>query len=309
MWYIVQPCDTINSISTKFKVSVEQLRNANCLINKEVSPGQRVWVCTSERQQNTYVVAPEDNLYSIAEKFSTTVEVLKELNNLTGDLVLPGQQLIISAPIVIPESSETLEAIRLGDEMAIFKDHRAVGGRKNVTIYKIGDSIYYMSKMAIDEGRRTSLCRKVNGRCVEHVNTYQTPFYVLPQNTAWAGLGDFGVVINTRRDNKLAYAIFADWGPKETRGIRRTELVGTLGEGSVALGRSIDITGIRPNPLSAYQLDGILYIVFPGSGEGQGKLKKIEEINNRGAELFGQWGGMEQVNTILQNHYRESGGM
>lgn len=42
-----------------------------------------------------YVVKPGDNLWSIGKRFYVSVERLKRLNNLTGDLILPGQKLII----------------------------------------------------------------------------------------------------------------------------------------------------------------------------------------------------------------------
>ncbi len=42
-----------------------------------------------------YVVKPGDNLWSIGKRFYVSVDRLKKLNNLTGDLIMPGQKLII----------------------------------------------------------------------------------------------------------------------------------------------------------------------------------------------------------------------
>lgn len=42
-----------------------------------------------------YVVKPGDNLWSIGKRYYVSVERLKKLNNLTGDLLLPGQKLLI----------------------------------------------------------------------------------------------------------------------------------------------------------------------------------------------------------------------
>ena len=45
---------------------------------------------------NTYIVQAGDTLYSIAQKFGTTVEILCRLNNITNpDLIYPGQVLIL----------------------------------------------------------------------------------------------------------------------------------------------------------------------------------------------------------------------
>jgi lysozyme len=44
----------------------------------------------------TYVIAPGDNLYSIASRFHTTLDAIVRLNNITNpDLIYPGQVLVI----------------------------------------------------------------------------------------------------------------------------------------------------------------------------------------------------------------------
>ncbi len=42
-----------------------------------------------------YMVQPGDNLWSIGKRYYVSVERLKKMNNLTGDLIMPGQKLII----------------------------------------------------------------------------------------------------------------------------------------------------------------------------------------------------------------------
>jgi hypothetical protein len=64
-------------------------------------------------------------------------------------------------------------------------------------------------------------------------------------------LGDFAVVMNLR-NGKSSYAIYAD--------------IGTMGEGSIALA---DNLGIWSDARRGGQSDGILYLVFPGSGNLQ----------------------------------------
>jgi 5'-nucleotidase / UDP-sugar diphosphatase len=44
----------------------------------------------------TYVIAPGDNLYSIAKRFHTTLDAIVHLNNITTpDMIYPGQVLVI----------------------------------------------------------------------------------------------------------------------------------------------------------------------------------------------------------------------
>lgn len=44
---------------------------------------------------NTYVVVPVDTLYGIAKKFNTTVDNLKDLNNLSSNLLFVNQELLV----------------------------------------------------------------------------------------------------------------------------------------------------------------------------------------------------------------------
>ncbi|MFF0157983.1 peptidoglycan-binding protein [Streptomyces sp. NPDC005263] len=51
---------------------------------------------TTQTRDAIYYVVKDDNLSEIAELFRTTVAKLKQLNNLHGDIIQPGQRLIIS---------------------------------------------------------------------------------------------------------------------------------------------------------------------------------------------------------------------
>ena len=42
-----------------------------------------------------YMVKPGDNLWSIGKRYHVSVDRLKKMNELTGDLIVPGQKLII----------------------------------------------------------------------------------------------------------------------------------------------------------------------------------------------------------------------
>ena len=113
-----------------------------------------------------------------------------------------------------------------------------------------------------------------------YVDASKIPYVVLPGELSrqfGARLGDFAVVVNIRR-GVAANAIFAD--------------IGTLGEGSIALA---DALGIWSNAREGGTHGGILYLVYPGSGDR--RPRTLDEINSETGRIFQQWGGMEQLNS------------
>ena len=112
-----------------------------------------------------------------------------------------------------------------------------------------------------------------------YVDSESLHFFVLPGNLGLRNkLGDFGVVIRPDR-NDYDYAVYADAGP-----------TGKIGEGSIALAAAL---GIPSNPKHGGIAHGIIYIVFPGSKKGW-PLRQ-SEIDQNGAGLFAQWGGLEKA--------------
>lgn len=88
--YIVTTGDTLYSISKKFNIPVDSLKQANNISNNLLIVGQELII-----PNDIYIVTSGDNLYSIATKFNTTVSALKSKNNLTNDNLYVGQKLII----------------------------------------------------------------------------------------------------------------------------------------------------------------------------------------------------------------------
>ena len=96
-YYTVQKGDTLWSISRKFNISVDKLKDINNLDSNILSIGQKLLV--SEKMNlgnNYYIVKSGDTLYSIAKKFNIGVDYLKGLNNLNGDLLSVGQSLLVN---------------------------------------------------------------------------------------------------------------------------------------------------------------------------------------------------------------------
>ena len=100
-YYTVKRGDTLYSIANQFNTTVQTIKNLNNLTSNNLQIGQVLLVTEMVYPDvSTYIVEKGDTLYGIATKFSTTVQAIKALNNLTTNTLLPGQQ------IYIPASSE-----------------------------------------------------------------------------------------------------------------------------------------------------------------------------------------------------------
>jgi peptidoglycan DL-endopeptidase LytF len=107
--HTVQSGDTLYSISRKYSVTVDSVKAANQLTSTTLSLNQKLIIpavlevvqppTNSETTQTTssvnHTVVAGDTLYSIAKKYSTTVDTLKKTNQLTSDVLSLGQTLTI----------------------------------------------------------------------------------------------------------------------------------------------------------------------------------------------------------------------
>jgi hypothetical protein len=125
-----------------------------------------------------------------------------------------------------------------------------------------------------------------------YVDASKIPYVVLPQEVADRGgarLGDFAIVVNLG-NGKSSFAIYAD--------------IGTLGEGSVALA---NVLGIQSDARHGGESDGILYLVFPGSGNR--RPRTIGEIQSAGEKLLmDQWDEMTKVSSCVEHDNPEGHG-
>lgn len=124
---------------------------------------------------------------------------------------------------------------------------------------------------------------KLDSDPTKYVDATQIPYIALPtvvRDNLGVQLGDFAVVVNSK-NGKTCNAIFADSGPP-----------GKIGEGSVALA---DALNIPSSPRNGGTDSGVAYVVFPGSGAGQGTLRTKDEINTEAGRLFTEMGGLAQL--------------
>ena len=100
--YIVKAGDSLYKIANIYGITVNELKALNNLTSNLLSIGQSLKVPSSKNSsQNTssnyitYTVKSGDNLYSIANKYNTTVADIMKLNNLKSNLLSIGQILQI----------------------------------------------------------------------------------------------------------------------------------------------------------------------------------------------------------------------
>ena len=93
--YTVQKGDSLYSIARKYSTTIDKIKDLNNLTTNLLSIGQVLLIPTDTNLETTYTIQKGDSLYSIAKKYNTTVDRLKQLNNLKSNLLSIGQILIV----------------------------------------------------------------------------------------------------------------------------------------------------------------------------------------------------------------------
>ena len=93
--YTVKSGDSLWKIANTYNTSVNELMNYNNLKSNLLSVGQQIKIPNTSSTGTTYTVKSGDSLWSIANKYGTTVDALKAKNNLTSNLLRIGQTLQI----------------------------------------------------------------------------------------------------------------------------------------------------------------------------------------------------------------------
>jgi peptidoglycan endopeptidase LytE len=132
--YKVKKGDSLYKISKKFKVSVNEIKNANNLVSSRIKPGRGIMIPLTDRKQKPllpvsdihrevskpkaedkvtsikfqeeesyqYTVKKGDSLSVISKKFSISVAELKEINSLKSTRLKTGQQLLVKR--IVPKT-------------------------------------------------------------------------------------------------------------------------------------------------------------------------------------------------------------
>lgn len=169
--YIVKSGDTLYAIASKFNTTVDEIKKLNNLTSNNLTIGKSLKIPIStpsieeSKENNVYTVKSGDTLYAIANKFGTTVDKLKEMNNLKSTALSIGQKLTVpsnqtSSNVYVVKSGDTLysiakkfnisvdelkklnnktnNAISVGEELNI--------GTPNTITIQSGDTLYSLAK-------------------------------------------------------------------------------------------------------------------------------------------------------------------
>ena len=99
-FHMVKTGETLYELSKRYDTSLGQLKIANDLETTLIKAGQTLRVKNFESSQGisetVWVVSKGDTLYNIAKRNNTSVDDLKDLNELSGNLIKIGQKLQVN---------------------------------------------------------------------------------------------------------------------------------------------------------------------------------------------------------------------
>ena len=117
-YYIVKSGDSLWSISSRYNISVNELKTLNNLTSNNLSIGQILEIPSDSQKEdteNTYIVKSGDSLWNIANRLGTTVNELKTLNSLTSNNLSIGQ--ILKVPSTNQNNNENTYIVKSGDSL------------------------------------------------------------------------------------------------------------------------------------------------------------------------------------------------
>ncbi|MBD8070497.1 peptidoglycan endopeptidase [Bacillus sp. PS06] len=122
--YQVKTGDTLWSIAKAHNLTPTELKQINNLTSDMIYIGQSLNVSAANPVQapSTYTVKTGDTLYSVSRQFNMTVNEMKILNNLSTDVIKPGQILTVKASVSPstqqPTSTSTsIYTVKSGDSL------------------------------------------------------------------------------------------------------------------------------------------------------------------------------------------------
>lgn len=121
--HVVVPGDTLFSIAGRYNTTVAALMEANGLTNSVIRVGQTLRIDSSSppSSDTVHTVVAGDTLFSIARRYGSTVDAIKQANHLTGTNIYVGQRLVIPSPS--GPSGTTIHTVVRGDTLFSIARH------------------------------------------------------------------------------------------------------------------------------------------------------------------------------------------
>lgn len=119
-YYIVQQGDSLWNISRGFGLTPLKLRQLNGLANNDIYPGDRLLIMADSstgEQEVYYKVRNGDSLWTIAQRHQVTTDEIRSWNNLQGNMIHPGNRLLVKLAKVQEAKVDTYYRVRSGDSL------------------------------------------------------------------------------------------------------------------------------------------------------------------------------------------------
>ena len=127
--YTVKAGDSLWSIANRYNTTVSELKSLNGLSSDNLSIGQVLTLPSNVNAGgNTYTVISGDSLWSIANRYNTTVSELKSLNGLSSDNLSIGQVLTLPSNVSTEGNTYTVKS---GDSLW------SIANRYNTTVSEL----------------------------------------------------------------------------------------------------------------------------------------------------------------------------
>jgi membrane-bound lytic murein transglycosylase D len=151
-FYVVRKGDNLNAIAKENNITIAEIKDWNQLSSTTIKAGmtlqlvkskldaKEVHVATPELRNIKYTVRKGDNLGSISKQFGTTLEDLKEWNDLSGHTIALGSTLIVAKnEVAIKTNRATVNSFK--------KNAATISVKQGADYYvKKGDSLYSIAK-------------------------------------------------------------------------------------------------------------------------------------------------------------------
>ena len=197
--YIVQRGDTLYSISKKFNVSINKLKELNNLESNTILPGQKLIIKepTTPPQPTTYKVQKGDTLYSISQKFNTTVDEIKRLNNISSNNIYINQELYIPSTNTLPSIPLPIPPIN-DDENEEYSEYIV---QKGDSLWKISRDYNISVKDLIELNNLTTTTLQIGDKLLVPIQTNNEKTYIVKRgDTLWSIAKENNITVNELKE-------------------------------------------------------------------------------------------------------------
>ena len=196
--YIVQKGDTLYSISRRFNILVDELKRINNLTSNILTVGQVLKLKENPIKENIYVVQKGDSLFAISQKYNTTVDELKKLNNLNSNTLSIGQILKIPKEIEEEIPQEEIEEEIPQEEIEEYDIYTVQRGD---SLWKIAEKYNIPVNQLIDINNLNNLTLQINQKLLVPKQENGENYYIVEKgDTLWSIAKKNNIEVNTLKE-------------------------------------------------------------------------------------------------------------